>query len=122
MLFWTTFFCLITASLAATQAGPPDIRAEHDPETLRPLKYKLENQDGSDNVRLIRGLLMARQTGCPTGYGQCASQDGRLAALLLLQLLLFPLCFAFASPPRVPYPLLVTRVFVAFVCTRFQGP
>ncbi|KAF9646919.1 hypothetical protein BDM02DRAFT_3130075 [Thelephora ganbajun] len=77
MLLWTTLLCLLSANLALSQFSPPEILAAFDPDTaLVPLKDKLEKKDASDNVHLIRGLLMVRQSGCPTGYGECTNPAG----------------------------------------------
>lgn len=77
MLFWTTLFCLISANLVASQ-GSPELLANYDPNTtLIPASNKFEGQDSSDNPHLIRGLLTVRQSGCPTGYGECNNPAGR---------------------------------------------
>ena len=91
MLLWTTLFCLLSANLALSQFSPPEILASYDPDTvLKPLKDTLKNKDSSDNLRLIRGLLMMRQTGCPTGYGECTNPAGRSVLLFALPLAMLP--------------------------------
>jgi hypothetical protein len=100
MLLWTALICLFSANLAVSQFVRPGVLAEYDPNTaLKPMKDKLEGKDSSDNVHLIRGLLMVRQSGCPTGYGECTNPAGRSV--------LQPL------PPSCPPP---TRVLVLVIC------
>jgi len=95
MLLWTALLCLLSASLVASR-GLPDTLAEYNPGTmLKPSKDSSQKQDGPGNVNLVRSLLIARQTQCPSGYEECViTAPGRLVALLLLRLLfLSPLCF-----------------------------
>lgn len=77
MLLWSTLLCLFSATLVVSQFAKPEILADYDPNTtLQPMKNNLENQDSADNLNLIRGLLKSRQSGCPTGYGECTNQAG----------------------------------------------
>lgn len=94
MLFSSAaLFCLLSANFVASQFAKPEILAGYDPRTaLQPPSNKLESKDGSGDSHVIRGLLNLRQSGCPTGYGECNNPAGRS---VLASLLPFLFCFAF---------------------------
>jgi len=103
MLLWTNLLCLFSANLVASQLFPPEVFAGYDPHTvLQPMNDGLESKDSSDNVRVIRALLVLRQSGCPTGYAECTSLPGRLA-----------IQFPFFSPHS-------TRALVVVICLPFH--
>jgi len=62
--------------------APPEILAAKDPDTiLQPLAGRPADEDtneASDNPKVIRGLLVARQDNCPNNYAVC--NDGGWAA------------------------------------------
>lgn len=55
--------------------APQEILAAKDPDTvLQPLAGRPADEDmneASDNPKVIRGLLVARQDGCPNNYAFC---------------------------------------------------
>jgi len=98
MLLWTALLCLISVNLVFSEFVPPGMLVKYDPATvLKPVKDNLESKDLSDDVHLIRGLLMARQRACPTGYGECTNPAGRsvLLPLILSSLHFVPLPHTF---------------------------
>ena len=73
MLLWTSLLCLFSATIVASEFLP-EILASYDPgSTFKPLKKALSL---SENPRVIRGLLVVRQTNCPTGYMECTNVPG----------------------------------------------
>lgn len=96
MLLWTSLLCLLSAHLAVSQFAKPEILADYDPATvLKPTNNNLGDKDSSSSRHLIRGLLMARQTGCPVGYDECADPASGRSVLQ-------PHLSLASSPPFVP--------------------
>ena len=84
MLLWPTLHCLLYAIVVVSQITPPGLLADHDQDTtLRPLKDQLESMYVSDSARLIRGLFVARQSGCSDGFVECTEYPGRSVLQLL---------------------------------------
>ena len=109
MLFSSAaLFCLLSANFVASQFAKPEILAGYDPRTaLQPPSNKLESKDGSGDSHVIRGLLNLRQSGCPTGYGECNNPAGRSVLASLL-----PFFVLLRLPSFVPRVLLaVIRLF-----------
>jgi len=54
-------------------ASPDILTSVGDPDTvLKPYIGKpVKGDNAVDETKLIRGLLMTRQSGCPGGYGVC---------------------------------------------------
>ena len=65
---------LVVVADGQSEFAPPDLLVsigDHD-MTLKPYVGNPVKADNAvDETKLIRGLLMTRQSGCPGGYGLC---------------------------------------------------
>lgn len=81
MLFRTALLCLFSANLVAAQFFLPEAFAAYNARTiLKP--YKDGSKKGDSSIRVIRGLLVVRQSECPTGTAECATVPGELVVRL----------------------------------------
>lgn len=65
---------LVVAANDQPEFAPPDVFTSlGDPDTtLQPYTGNpVKSDDAVNETKLIRGLLMARQSACPGGYGLC---------------------------------------------------
>ena len=65
---------LVAAADGHPEFAPPDIlTAVGDPDTtLQPyVGNPVKGDNAIDETKVIRGLLMTRQSSCPGGYGLC---------------------------------------------------
>ena len=68
------FIRLVVAADGQPEFAPPDLLVSiGDPDTtLKPYVGNPVKADNAvDETRVIRGLLMTRQSSCPGGYGLC---------------------------------------------------
>lgn len=104
MLLWTHVFCLLSATFVTSQT--PEILAGYEPGTPpEPLTPGL-SQSSPENPHVIRGLLRARQSGCPFGYESCSNVSGK-SVLLVFLFIPSPSCF-------IIFPTRVSVVFCRF--------
>jgi len=65
---------LVVAANAQPEFAPPEVlTSAGDPDTtLQPyVGNPVQGGDAVNETKLIRGLLMTRQSSCPGGYGVC---------------------------------------------------